>query len=493
MRRQWSTNHSRVLAAVVVFTCPALWEFSRGNALTGITGADIWWHLQTGLEILRTHTFPHTGWFSQAAAQPWIAASWLYDVRIAGWYQLLGLRFLPVLAVVAKFFLALLMFLLAGGLRGRFRAALALSLIAQYLLWQMPPLPVFCSVLALALELILLLRFCHRGSRWAILSIPVLFLAWANLDPHFVYGILLLLLFVAAQLAQPKFGETAAREPEHKVSALALLALVAISVLATWITPYGGRPWATFWAGATSAANIYLPDFQSLRFRSSHDYVLMLLAMAAFLSLGLRRSRDIFQLSLLVLCTVAAFHSQRDEWLLVLAAVAVIANPDTDAAHGRELRPVISAGRATFLTAAGVSFVLLLAVAAWRMPSRDVLLAKLAENYPIAAADYIRANHLPAPLFNPYPWGGFLTWYLPEYPVATDGRTDLYESDFNIHYAKIMNFEEHYSSFSPLAYAGVILLEKNSHMAQALATVPAFKIAYSDNVALVLIREPAQP
>ncbi len=96
-----------------------MWEFLHGNALTSITAADFWWHLQTGLEILRTHTLPHTGWFSQSAAQPWIASSWLYDVRIAGWYQLLGLRFLPVVALLAKCFLAVLMFLLAGGLRGQ--------------------------------------------------------------------------------------------------------------------------------------------------------------------------------------------------------------------------------------------------------------------------------------------------------------------------------------------------------------------------------------
>jgi hypothetical protein len=471
-----------------------LWEFLHGNALTSITAADFWWHLQTGLEILRTHTLPHTGWFSQSAAQPWIASSWLYDVRIAGWYQLLGLRFLPVVALLAKCFLAVVMFLLAGGLRGRFWAALALSVIAQYLLWQMPPLPVFCSVLALAIELILLGELRGRGSRWALFSLPVLFFAWANLDSHFVYGILVLLLFVAACLAERKSGATASRESGRtKMPGLALLAIVAASVVATCITPYGWQPWATFWANATSAANVYFPDYQSLRFRSSQDYVLMLLAMAAFLSLGIRRSRDLFQIALLVLCTVAAFHAQRDGWLLVLAAVAVIANPVPEEAASGELRASGFAPRTTLLAAVGVGFVLLLAVVAARMPHRDAVLAKIAESYPVAAADYIRTNNLPGPLFNSLPWGGFLTWYLPEYPVAIDGRADLYGPDFNVHYAKVMNFEEHYSTFSPLNEARVILLENNSHMAVALASVPGYKTAYSDNVAVVLVRDQSQP
>ncbi len=100
------------------------------------------------------------------------------------------------------------------------------------------------------------------------------------------------------------------------------------------------------------------------------------------------------------------------------------------------------------------------------MPSRDALLAKIAEHYPVAAADYIRANHLPTPLFNPYSWGGFLTWYLPEYPVAIDGRAELYGPGFNIQYAKAMNFETHYSTFPPLNGAATILLDKSSHHGQ---------------------------
>ncbi len=359
----------------------------------------------------------------------------------------------------------------------------------------MPPLPVFCSVLALAIELILLLEFRSRGSRWALFSLPVLFLAWANLDSHFVYGILVLLLFVAAWLAEQKLRRDRISRIRQKEDAWLRAArrLSLLLSLATCITPYGWQPWATFWANATSAANVYFPDYQSLRFRAPQDYVLMLLAMAAFLSLGMRRSRDLFQIALLVLCTVAAFHAQRDAWLLVLAAVAVIANPAPQEAANRELRATTGESRATFLVAVGISLVLLTAVIVARMPSRDAVLAKIAETYPVAAADYIRTNNLPRPLFNSFPWGGFLTWYLSEYPVAIDGRTDLYGPDFNIHYAKVMNFEEHYSTFAPLNEAGVILLEKNSRMAIALASVPAFKTAYSDNVAVVLVRDQGRP
>lgn len=486
----------RVLAAAVVFTSPALWEFFHRGALSSIAGADLWWHLQTGLEILRTHSLPHTGWFSQSAAQPWIASSWLYDVKVAIWYQWLGIRFLPLLASFAKLALGIALFVLAGGTRGRFWLALALSLVAQYLLFQMPALPVFWSVLSLAIELILLSEFRYSGRVHWLYFLPFLFLVWANVDFHFVYGVIALLLFAAVGMVQ-HWGRAEAIgwlvSTTTETGGKTLLAVAAASIAATFITPYGWGSYGVFWANVSNAANAYFPDYLSLRFRGTQDYVLMLLAMAAFLSLGMRRSRELFQVALLVLCTGAAFHSQRDSWLLVLAAVAMIGNPIPEEAPTRELAVPRQAPPATFPLATGISLLILLVFLTIDMPSRDALLAKLAERYPVAAADYIRANHLPAPLFNSYPWGGFLSWYLPDRPVAIDGRTDLYGPDFNVHYAKVMNFEEHYSTFPPLSEAATILLERNSHMAIALATVPGYKTAYSDNVAVVLVRNQDQP
>lgn len=489
-----------------------MWEFVHCKTIISLANADFWWHLQTGLEILRTYTLPHTGWFSQSATRPWIASSWLYDVRIAGWYQLLGVRSLPVLALVAKFFLAVLMFLLAGGLRERFWTALGLSVVAQYVLWQMPPLPVFASVMALAIELILLLAF-RRGSRRRLYFVPALFLVWANLDPRFVYGIVALALVVVSEFVGqarerqvPRYTRDDKKEGEIVSGRLklrpftTLLGCAAASLIATFVTPYGWKPWAVFWAGATSAANRYFPDYQSLRFRTPQDYVLLLLAMAAFLSLGLRRSRDVFQIALLMLCAVAAFYAQRDAWLLVVASVAVIGSGTAeDLAHREPLGvtdELASTGRDrrnSFLTALGVSVAFLLAFVVVRLPSRDAVLAQLAEIYPVQAADYIRANQLPAPLFNSFRWGGFLAWYLPQYPVAIDGRNDLYGPDYNIQYAKIMNAEAHYSTFPPMNDAATILLEKKSVMGQALATVPGFKTVYSDNVAVVLLTDKSRP
>ena len=492
MRRSWLDSAiARVTALVLLFAAAGFHESIRQHSLNSITTGDFWWHLRTGLGILESHALPHTGLYSQSSALPWLASSWLYDVLAAVGFKLLDLRFVVVLAIVLKAVLAALTFLLAGGLRGRFWTAIALSATAQYILGAMPPLPMYLSMLALAVELILLMDCRTGGNVRRLYWLPLLFLLWANVDVEFVVGIMVLLLFVAA-CAIEQWGARSGiawlqRPSPPPLNPLG--AVTAATMIATVLTPYGWNCYGVFFARAASAANTYFPDYQSLRFRSPQDYLLLLLVMAAFLALGMRRSRDLFQIALLALAAMATFHAQRDGWLVTLVAVAIVGNAVPQAEHEGARVPA-----SQLLSAAAVALLLLAAATALHLPhSHRALLAEIGEGYPVAAADYIREHELPQPLFNSFPWGGFLTWYLPEYPVAIDGRTDLYGDEFNIQYAKVMNAEAHYSTFPPFAQAATLLLEKKSLMGSALPSVQGFKQVYADDVAVVLVREQNAP
>ena len=147
------------LILIPLFVAAPPWELLRGTSLTSIINGDFWWHLRTGIAILQRHSFPHDGWFSQSAAMPWMASSWLYDVAVALGYSVFDLRFVPLLAVTCKLALAIVTFVLAGELSGRFWTAVGFSAMVQVLLFKLQPIPVYCSVLAFALELILLLKF----------------------------------------------------------------------------------------------------------------------------------------------------------------------------------------------------------------------------------------------------------------------------------------------------------------------------------------------
>lgn len=496
MRRHWyDAAAPRVIAMVLLFGAAAFIEAAHQNSLSSIANADFWWHLRVGLGILESHALPHTGLYSQASALPWLSPSWFYDLMVAVGYRMFGLLYLPSFALYVKLMLAIVTFLLAGGLRGRFWPAVALSAAAQFVLIHWPPLPLYTSVLFFAVELLLLMQCRRSGQVRSLYVLPLLFLLWANADVQFVIGVFLLLLFVAASVIEnwgTRAGVAWLERPSNPPLNL-VGAITAASLIATFLTPYGWNLYGAFFARATSSANQYFPDYLALRFRSPQDYLLLLLVAAAFLALGMKRSRDLFQIALLLLCTFASFRAQRDAWLATIAAVAIVAN----ALPGARSQPAGERSRVAksqMLIAAGLAIALVVATAVIHFPrSRKATLAKIGKTYPVAAADYIRAHQLPQPLFNSLPWGGFLTWYLPEYPVAIDGRTGLYGDDLNIQYAKVMNADAHFSTFPPLNQAGTLLLEKNSLMGVALATVPGFTVAYSDNVAVVLVREQPVP
>ncbi len=479
----------RIAVMALLFSSAAMLEAFRLSSLSALTNGDLWWHLSCGLWALQHHALPHSGLFSQSATQPWVASSWAYDLLLALGYKLVGLRAIPGLLMLFKTALAVVTFLLVGGLRGRFWTAVALSLVAQFVLGAIQPGPAYFSVLFFAIEIALLLKARRTGNLRSLWWLPFLFLFWANLHVQFVYGVVVLLLFLLVLVCERYVTSLSARSPAlGKVTKI-----LGISWLATFITPYLYRPYEVFFATTFTSANQYLPDFHALGFRQPQDYLLLLLAMAAFLALGLRRSRDLFQIGLLAGCLAMSFYAQRDIWLITLAALAVIGEAIPPEPAGE---PSVSAEKRRWareaLIAATASIAVMILAAAIRIPrNRATLLVKVGQRYPVAASDYIRDHRLPQPLFNAYEWGGFLTWYLPEYPVAIDGRTELYGEDVVTQYSKVMNADERYTEYPALAGAQTILLPKSAIMGEALGSVPIFKVAYSDDVAIVLSRRSA--
>lgn len=483
----------RIAALILVVTSAALLEAARMQALASASSPDLWGHLRVGAWILESHSVPHSGLFSRSPERSWSDASWGFDALLAFAFHGLGMRALPALQMGCEAAIALVTFLLAGGLRGKFWRAVALSMIAQLILGGTPLGPGFVSIVFFAVELFVLMEFrgtgnLRQGNGQLLFGLPILFFLWANLDEQFVIGIALLLLYLAADGLERLAAGAGAQEGRGPSRSLgAMIAIMGLCVIAALINPNFYRPFQLFFSGITSSANPYLPGFRAMSFKQPQDYLLLLLTMGAFLTLGIRRSRDVFQILLLTGCTLLSFHSQRDGWMATLAAISIIGEgnrrEDEDMGSTRTFERWIPA------MAAGLVSMAILAAAIWRLPGDKALTAKVAEHYPVAASDYIRNHQLAQPLFNAYEWGGFLMWYLPEYPVAIDSRSGLYDDDSIARYAKVMNAEQPYTTDPQFMQAHTLLLPRDSLMGEGLQSNPAFRVAYEDRVAIVLVRE----
>jgi hypothetical protein len=477
----------RALGVALVFSGGAVFE---AVGLSSLHNADVWRHLRVGSWILDTRAWPHTGLFSQSASLPWRDFSWGYDVLAALVYGFFGLRALPALLMMFRVALAAVTFFLAGG-RRNFWTAAAFSILAQYVLGTLGPTSEFCSVLFFAVQLILIQKVQSSGdSRWIYL-LPLLFALWANCDIDFVFGIAALILFVLSLLAEAfgaSVGWSWAQQARGCVPIKTALIAGFACLAASLVNPYGYQAYPAFFQTQADAINVNVSGHFAMGFHRPQDYVLLLLTMIAFLVLGLLGSRQLFPALLLILCAVVAFHAERVGWLVALASVFVIGEATSQ--QNADRQPVAScwlprfAGMTASLTLLLCAAFFLLCVPA----TNATLLARVADQFPVRACDYLREHQLPQPLFNDDQWGSFLTWYLPQYPVSIDSRRGLYPEDAERDYAKVMKADLRYQDYPPIRQAQTLLLQKNSVMAEALQELPGFQVAYADALAIVLLQ-----
>jgi hypothetical protein len=222
----------------------------------------------------------------------------------------------------------------------------------------------------------------------------------------------------------------------------------------------------------------------AMDFRWAGHYVRLLLVIAAGFALGYRRSRNLFAIALLAVSATLAFRQQRDAWLMVLVSIAEIADASfLQQPDWQKLRRglIWEVG----ITAALVVALLAGAVIRYIPSSREALLLKVGESFPVKACDAIRANHLPPNIFNPFNWGGFLIWYMPEYPVSIDGRTDLYGDNIVIRQYEVWDGSAPATVEPTLVHARTLLVGRRTALAAGLHESPGYRLVYLDQMAAV--------
>ena len=173
---------------------------------------------------------------------------------------------------------------------------------------------------------------------YALSWLPVLFFLWANLHGQFLNGLLLLGLYLAAEVTEFLLhisGISWFPAPAHSLAKVS--AIAGLSVVATLLTPYTFQLFPN--ALQTAYNKVLFENFQemqALAFRRPQHFVLLLLVMAAFLALGRQRSRDLFKFGAMGIFVMLAFRVQRDVWCVVFPAIAVIADAVADWHHEPE-------------------------------------------------------------------------------------------------------------------------------------------------------------
>jgi hypothetical protein len=450
---------------------------------------DVWWHLKVGDWIVEHYAVPHTGILSRTAAnRPWVAYSWGYEVLLSRAYRWFGLVGIGVYGVLLTLAVAYSIYWMALRLSGRFWWACALATITcSAFLYNLMPRPVFLSMTLFTVTLTLILE-ANRGGRVQLLYwLPPLFVLWANLHIQFLYGLFLVGLLFGVNLLQVvarRLGITLSSVLPPTLPTTTLGAIFAGCVVATCIGPYSYHLYVVI-AEYSKAQVPYLiiRELQAINFRAYSHYVQLLLTGAGFFALGWQKKIDPFKLALLIVASVVAFRTMRDSWFICIAAAACIADfPAPETKWCRTDTWVEKSGLTAFIA---LALVLVARDADFNQRGLDRAISSM---YPVKALNYLRQHPASGPLYNTLDWGGFLTWYMPDYPVAIDGRNDLYGDDLDRLFFDTERGAESYAADPYLNEAGVVLLQKDQPLAGLLMSDSRFSLIYQDRLAALFVK-----
>jgi hypothetical protein len=444
---------------------------------------DLWWHLKTGQEILRTHHWPTTDPYSFTVfGQPWMAAEWLGDVVFAMVARLDGVRALDVFLIALGSAILVALYALATFRSGNSKAALvAVVLISPLATASFNLRPQMFGYLFLILTLIVLERFRqgHKGALWLL---PPLFLIWINTHGSWIIGLGVIFAFWAAGMFRIRMGqlESALWTPadRRQISFVFLLCLLALP-----LTPYGTKmamyPYEVASQLPLSTANIseWLPmPFNLLGGKFFLGIVLALFFAQA--ALRLRWRIDEFVLFLFG-AAMACIHTR---FLLLFVPFTA---PLLATIFGRwvpryDRRKDLYALNAVLMAAiVGAMF--------YYLPPATYVQQRMKEQFPVEAVEYMAQHPVPEPMFDAYGFGGYLVWKGQR--VFIDGRSELYErGGILADYLRIANVKPGAPAVLRLYGIQSVLVENNSHLATLLSDSPEWKRVYTDNLSVIYVR-----
>jgi hypothetical protein len=407
---------------------------------------------------------------------------------------------LPAVAVLAGMLIALTYALLTRFLLKRgvdpllacLTVALAIALGAGH--WTARP-HLFSFV-----AIVILLGMLEGKPRKAVLGCAVLFALWANLHGGFVYGWILIGMYLVGSLGELFWSDDRAAWRERVRYYVTML---TTAITATLLNPHGlelhrhlfgffGKPFLM-----DNTAEFVSPDFHEFGGKVFLAVVLLCLG-----SLALYRRRPTLP-HLLVVCAGIAFAliSVRNIPLFGLTALPILALhvdelwrrlPDPGGVRGRF--DTTARNTSTLPWALPVAVLLVgLAVARGRAGSVQLIRDEFDTTiFPVAAVAKARNKHLEGRLFTEFPWGGYLVYAWPEQKIFIDGGTDFFGEDLFREYGKIKQMTPGWRDLLANREISLLLLRRESTLAHEIAREGRWNLWYCDSLA-VMLRRSATP
>jgi hypothetical protein len=470
---------------------------SNGPRILNFDG-DLPRHILSGNLILQTHLVHTTDIFSfRTAGVPSIPHEWLSQVLFAASYDLLdlsGVVLLTALIIMVTWGLVYYQTFYKSNsfLLSLLFTALAVGTSQIHVL----PRPHIFSYLLTAVWIALLERTNKETRAWWML--PLIMLLWVNLHGMFVLGILIGGIYLAGDfLDQPSKSWFAS--PKAK----GLMLGVALSILATFVSPSGPKIWEAI---ASLGSNAYItskiPEYQSANFHLPWTWPFIILLLLCIL--GFARSKQNIRWAdvlLVIAFTGLALYTSRLIPLFAIVVTPIAAKAIADWMHsdypGSRFFTTENNIHKINSSSNGLIWIFALIIALTVLFNLGKAIDP--ENrgntfddrfFPVEATSWLKSHPQQGKMLNEFDWGGYLLLRLwPHQQIFMDGHTHIYGEALTREYEQVITLSMGWESILKKYNIEWVILRVNSPLSNALISSDDWVIAYQDQTAVILTRK----
>ncbi|HET6615640.1 MAG TPA: hypothetical protein VFH62_07110 [Dehalococcoidia bacterium] len=452
---------------------------------------DFWWHLRTGELIFEDGIPRHDVYSWTAAGHTWVAHEWLSEAIIYVVESAFGYLGNIVLFDLAMLGALALMLDLARRQHAGTRVLVLLTALSVGMLGSFFSVrPQVFSWLMFAAFVYLITRY-DRGDRVQLWILPLLMLFWANLHLGYVYGFMVLALWLAALAGERLLNRS---DVDLKAPALAAVACV----VAALANPRGPMilwyPIDYVFTGQTDRSLV--AEWQRPELTDPSTFPLLLAAAILIVVMLIKQRPRPFEILLSIAVLLLAADGVRHVPLVALVLIAVAgpalarrwraASDASDVTTGMRLP---AAALFMALTAGFIGFFASLATA-----GGSSILHPNDDGYPSEGAAYIREHLAGKRVFNEYHWGGYLAYRLyPDTSIFVDGRADMYGSDILNDFTTIGRVEPGWDTLLDEYGVEVVIMRRSYSLSAALHDDPRWREVFVGPIERIYVRESAVP
>jgi len=467
----------KVSAPAPAFIAPLVVFFTL---LSNIKNYDFLWHLFLGRYIFLHKTIPDINIFYYTPSPTYgYDHSWLAQVIFYGLYSSLGSTGVVLLNCIIG---AGIFFILYRIMEKRNPNLLFNVIILSLVFGAMAPYlssfrPVIFTFLITSLFLLVLEKYQEQKSN-IIFILPFLMVAWVNLHPGFLVGIILISIFLFSNIKNKRL--------------LTLMIVLVLSIVAMLINPYFYKVYFFPF--------IFLKSFSTLKTigewsnysgqESPFLGILVLLCVISFI----QKRTDLKSFLLFAIFFVLGLETSRNISLFAIISVIIIRELGNEKIPTGKIKEFLNRFNLKSSPYQGILTVLLIIFVVISLSFFPFNKSRLQFNIdfsdnPVRAVELIKTRMPDGNIFSYEGWSGYLLWQLyPSYKIFFDAKGGFGDKQIK-DYRELMRPGIDWAEVTKAYDIKTILLPKGKPLVSLLRESSEWNLVYSDTTSFLFLKK----